>query len=118
MTARAPAGEEGAGAALAVGLVAAVIAAFLLLAMVATVLDAHRRVVGIADAAALAGADTALGAATGLPCERASALVTDGAVRLDSCEQRGTLVRVRVSVSVLGVAVRAVAVAGPPPVAP
>ena len=80
------------------------------------VLDAHRRAVSTADAAALAGADTALGNATGVPCARAAGIVAEAAFRLDGCEQRGTLVRVRVSAAVLGLAVGAVAVAGPPPV--
>jgi CRISPR/Cas system-associated exonuclease Cas4 (RecB family) len=100
---------------LAVGLVAAVVAAFLLAAAVAVVLDGHRRVVSAADAAALAGADVALGNATGVPCDRAVALAADAGVRLDRCAQRGTLVRVHASTVVLGVALGADAVGGPPP---
>lgn len=107
--------EEGAGTALAVALVAAVVAAFLLAAVAAAVLDARRRVATAADAAALAGADVALGAATGVPCVRAAELAASAGVRLDGCAQRGDLVRVRLSTTVLGVALAADAVAGPPP---
>jgi hypothetical protein len=108
--------DHGAGTALALALVAAVVTVSALLFGVAVALDAHRRVVATADAAALAGADTALGNATGLPCARAAGMVAAAALRLDGCAQRGTLVRVRVSTSVLGVALGAVAVAGPPPI--
>jgi hypothetical protein len=107
--------EDGAGTVLAVALVAAVVAAFLLAAAGALVLDAHRRVVAAADAAALAGADVALGDATGVPCARAASLAAAADVRLDRCAQRGTLVRVHASTVVLGVALGADAVAGPPP---
>lgn len=107
--------EEGAGTALAVAIVAVVIVLFAMLATVGVALDAHRRAVTTADAAALAGADTALGAATGVPCVRAADIVAAASLRLDGCDQRGTLVRVRVSAVVLGLAAGAVAVAGPPP---
>jgi secretion/DNA translocation related TadE-like protein len=107
--------EEGAGTVLAVALVAAVIAAFLLAAAAAVVLDAHRRVVASADAAALAGADVALGVATGVPCERAAVIAAAAGVGLDRCEQHGVLVRVRASAVALGVPLAAEAVAGPPP---
>jgi secretion/DNA translocation related TadE-like protein len=107
--------DEGAGTALAVAVVAAVVVLFALLATVAVVLDAHRRVEATADAAALAGADTALGNATGLPCARAAGITAAAGLRLDRCEQRDTLVRVRASTSVLGLPFVAEAVAGPPP---
>jgi hypothetical protein len=109
-------GERGAGTALALGVVAAVVALFVVLAGVAVVLDARRRVVSVADAAALAGADTALGNATGVPCDRAAALTASADLRLDACAQREDLVKVAVSTSVLGLALRAEAVAGPPTV--
>jgi hypothetical protein len=85
-----------------------------LLAAVAVLLDARRRASAAADAAALAGADVALGAGTGIPCDRARDTAARNGVRLESCAQRGGLVRVGTAVVVLGVAVRAVAVAGPP----
>ncbi|GAA2750032.1 hypothetical protein [Amnibacterium kyonggiense] len=106
--------EGGAGTALAAAVIAAVIAVFVLAAAAAVVLDAHRRVVAAADAAALAGADVALGNATGTPCGRAADLVADAGLRLDRCAQRGVLVRVRASTVVLGIPVAADALAGPP----
>ena len=106
--------ERGAGTALALGVAAAVVALSVVLAGLAVVLDARRRAVSVADAAALAGADTALGNATGVPCDRAAALTASAHLRLDACAQRKDLVRVAVSASVLGLAVRAEAVAGPP----
>jgi secretion/DNA translocation related TadE-like protein len=107
--------EDGAGTVLAIGLVAALVAALLLAAAAAVLLDAHRRVSAAADAAALAGADIALGNATGLPCVGAERLVRTGGLRLGACEQRGALVRVSVSTVVLGVRIGAEALAGPPP---
>jgi secretion/DNA translocation related TadE-like protein len=108
-------GERGAGSALAVGLVAAVVAAALLLLPLAAVLEARQRAVAAADAAALAGADTALGLVAGVPCHRAAIVArADGAV-LARCAQRGLVVRVETRVPVLGFAVGGTAVAGPSP---
>jgi secretion/DNA translocation related TadE-like protein len=106
--------DQGSGTALALAVVAAVVALFVVLAAVAIVLDARRRVVSVADAAALAGADTALGNATGVPCDRAAAMTASAHLRLARCAQRGDLVRVSVSTAVLGFALTAEAVAGPP----
>ncbi|MGT2425381.1 Rv3654c family TadE-like protein [Amnibacterium kyonggiense] len=107
--------EGGAGTALAVAVIAAIVLVFVLAAGAALVLDARRRVVAAADAAALAGADVALGDATGSPCGRAAELAAAAGVRLDRCDQRGVLVRVRASTAVLGIGVVADALAGPPP---
>lgn len=107
--------ERGAGSALAVAVVGALAAALVLAAAVAGVLIAHARVRTAADAAALAGADAALGNATGVPCERAAESAALAGVVVDRCAQRGPLVRVRVSVVVLGVPLAAEALAGPPP---
>jgi hypothetical protein len=109
-----PQRERGAGTALALAVAAAVVGLFVVLAAVAVVLEARRRVVTVADASALAAADTALGNATGVPCARAAALARSAHLDLDRCAQRGDLVRVSVSTSVLGFAVAAEAVAGPP----
>jgi hypothetical protein len=100
---------------LAAALAGTVVAGFLLAASAGVVLEAHQRVEGAADAAALAGADVELGAATGLPCDAASAMARHANVRLDRCAVRGPLVRVRLSTDVLGLALAAEAVAGPPP---
>lgn len=108
-------GEAGVGSALAVGLVGAVVAAFLLAAAGGVVLVAHQRVAAAADAAALAAADVGLGVATGLPCDAASAMAQRAQVRLDSCAVHGPFVRVRLSSVALGVPLVAEALAGPPP---
>ena len=107
--------DAGAGSVLAIGLVGAVIAGFLLAAAAGVVLEAHQRVVSSADAAALAGADVELGAATGLPCAAAAVMAVQADVRLDRCAVRGPLVLVRLSTSALGVPLVAEALAGPPP---
>lgn len=107
--------EEGAGTALAIAVVAAVIAAFVLVAPLAVLVAASHRAATAADAAALAAADTALGLATGLPCARAQQVAAAVGARLESCAQRGDLVRVRVAVPALGLELPADAVAGPTP---
>jgi len=108
-------GEEGAGTALAVALVAAIAACAVLLAGVAVVLVTRAGVAAGADAAALAAADTALGNSTGVPCERAAEAAAANGVDLERCEQAGDVVRVVAAATVLGLAVRVPAVAGPPP---
>jgi hypothetical protein len=105
--------ERGAGSALAVGLVAAVVAAALLLLPLAAVLEARQRAVVAAGAAALAGADTALGLVPGTPCTRAAGVARADGAALHRCAQRGVVVRVETRVAVLGFTVGGTAVAGP-----
>ena len=107
--------DEGAGTAAAIGVVAAVVAVFGLLAPLGVLLDAAHRAGAAADAAALAAGDTALGLAVGVPCDRAGETAAAGGAVLESCAQRGDLVRVRVRVDALLVPLRADAVAGPEP---
>ena len=107
--------EEGAGHVLAVALVAVVVAAFLLAAAVRSCSTAHRRVVAAADAAALAGADVALGDATGGRASGRPRWRRRRASGWTAARSGATLVRVRLSTVVLGVALGAEAVAGPPP---
>jgi len=109
-------GEEGAGTVAALGVIAAVVAVLVLLAPLAVLLEASHRAAAAADAAALAAGDTALGLSTGVPCDRAEQTAAAGGARLEACEQRGDLVRVRVRVDALATSVRAGAVAGPDPV--
>ena len=106
-------GERGAGSVLAVGTVAVVVAAALLVLPLSVVLEARQRAVVAADAAALAGADTALGIVPGVPCDRAGEAATADRAEVVRCAQRGVLVRVETRVSVLGIAVGGAAVAGP-----
>lgn len=91
-------GERGSGTALAVGLVGAVAAATLGFAVLVPPLVARHAAVAAADSAALAAADVALGAAPGVPCDRASVVAAATGGRLTECRQRGAVVRVRVVV--------------------
>jgi secretion/DNA translocation related TadE-like protein len=107
--------ERGAGSALAVGLVAAVVAGALLLLPLGAVLDARQGAVAAADAAALAGADTALGLVPGVPCDRAAQVARADRATVARCAQHGVVVRVETRVQVLGFTVGGTAVAGPSP---
>lgn len=107
--------EEGAGSALSVAIASALVGAFVLVAPLTVLLGASHRASAVADAAALAGGDTALGLVPGVPCRRAADVAQAGGARLDSCRQRGDLVRVRVVVEALGLPLPADAVAGPDP---
>ena len=106
--------ETGSATVLAVGLVAAMIVLLAALVPVVVLLGAHGRAAAAADAAALAGADTALGAVPGIPCDTAGRVArVDGAATV-RCRQEGLDVRVDVTVTALGVTVPGAARAGPP----
>jgi secretion/DNA translocation related TadE-like protein len=106
--------ESGAATVLAVGLVAAMIVVLAALVPVVVLLGAHGRAASAADAAALAGADTALGVLAGIPCDTAARTArVDGAATV-RCRQQGLDVRVDVTVTVLGLPVPGAARAGPP----
>lgn len=72
------------------------------------------RMAGIADAAALAAADAASGAVTGIPCERATDVATQGGAVLADCRLDGLVATVAVTASIGPLTVRARARAGPP----
>jgi secretion/DNA translocation related TadE-like protein len=97
-----------------VGIVAALVVLLAALAPVLALLDAHGRAGAAADAAALAGADTALGATAGIPCETAGRVARANGATVVRCRQDGVDVRVDVTLTVLGVAVSGAARAGPP----
>lgn len=92
------AAERGAGTALAVGVVGAVAAATLGIAAVVPPLVARHEALVAADAAVLAAADVLLGAATGVPCERAAAVAAASGATLTDCRPSGPTVQVRVVV--------------------
>lgn len=71
------------------------------------------RLSGIADAAALAAADTLSGAAWGIPCERAEQIVRRGGARLEACEIDEAVATVVVTAPFGAFTVRARARAGP-----
>ncbi|MDQ1531829.1 MAG: hypothetical protein QOE37_1934 [Microbacteriaceae bacterium] len=107
--------ERGAASVLIVGLIAVLVLAASFSATLAVVLAARHRAFAGADAAALAAADAALGAVPGIPCQRASTAAAADGSTLVRCRQQGRCVAVEVRLSVLGFAVGAGAVAGPPP---
>lgn len=109
--------DRGAGTVLALGVLGAAVALLLLCAPLVAVAVGHQRAATAADAAALAGADVALGAAVGVPCERAGEIAAADGALLVRCVQRASVVAVRVSVSAAGLHIEAVARAGPAPTA-
>ncbi len=109
-----PGGERGSGSILAVAIVAAVLLMFAAMLPVASVLSAHQRAAGAADASALAAADVAVGISAGSPCPVAEIVAEANGTRLRGCLIDGTTATVRVSTSVFGFAVSARATAGRP----
>jgi DNA topoisomerase I len=73
-----------------------------------------QRLAGIADAAALAAADTVSGAVPGEPCESASRVAAAGSASLDACELDGLVATVTVGSAYGGIPLDARARAGPP----
>lgn len=103
-----------AGVATAIGVLAvtATVAAGCALAGVAAIQSA--RVSAVADTAALAAADTALGFVGGVPCDRAEQVVARSGLALTACEVDGVVATVAVASSAGVFAVQARARAGPP----
>lgn len=102
-----------AGAMTAVGILAvtATVAAGCAWAGVAAIQSA--RVSAVADTAALAAADTALGFVGGVPCDRAAQVVARAGLALTACEMDGVVATVVVGATVSAFAVQARARAGP-----
>jgi secretion/DNA translocation related TadE-like protein len=106
--------DQGAATVLMVGVIAVVVAVATFAAALGLLVAARHRAAAAADAAALAAADTAIGAMSGVPCERAAAVALAGGVHLVACRQEGLCAGVQVRLSVLTFEVRAGARAGPP----
>ncbi|GAA1852382.1 Rv3654c family TadE-like protein [Microbacterium koreense] len=104
-----------ASAAVAAGIVGVAAILTVGLATVSAAAVTAQRVAGAADAAALAAADTASGAVSGVPCERAADLAERFASSLVACEIDGLIATVTVSTTFAGMPVRVSARAGPPP---
>ena len=107
--------DRGAGAVLALAIVAAVVVLGLAAVGLAGGLAARQRVIGASDLAALAGADAASGAVAGAPCGVASRVAAAGGGQLASCRVDGLVVDVTVAASFSGIALQAHSRAGPPP---
>ncbi|MDF2579974.1 MAG: helicase [Microbacterium sp.] len=103
-----------AGVATAVGVLAvtATVAAGCALAGAAAIQSA--RVSAVADTAALAAADTALGFAGGVPCDRAAQVVARSGHALAACEMDGVVATVLVESTAGVFAIQARSRAGPP----
>ncbi|GGH43364.1 Rv3654c family TadE-like protein [Microbacterium album] len=104
-----------AGSALGAGVVAASVVLMLGLAATGSAAVESQRMAGVADAAALAAADTASGAVGGDPCVRAAQVAGAQRASLVSCELDGLVATVTVSATFAGMPVVATARAGPPP---
>ena len=100
----------------AVGVVSVVAIIALGLAAVAGAAAQSQRVAGIADAAALAAADTVSGAVPGVPCGAAAAVATAGDMELKECDVRGLVATVSVGTAYGGIPFAARSRAGPPDV--
>ncbi len=106
--------DRGAGSVLGLALVGVVVSMVALLVPLYSVVGAKSRVAAAADAAALAGADVAIGIAPGSPCATAASVADANGALVTECQADGVIVTVRVSVAVLGIPVSATATAGPP----
>lgn len=104
-----------AGTAVSVGLVAVVALAAVGLATAGAATVAGQRLASAADAAALAAADTASGAASGVPCERAQEVAATFGAHVEDCALDELIATVTVSLRFGAVTATAVARAGPPP---
>ncbi|QIG39959.1 helicase [Microbacterium sp. 4R-513] len=103
------------GSILSVAVVAAAAAASVGLCAVGAAAVEGQRLAGTADAAALAAADTASGAASGVPCERAGEVASLAGAEVVECDLDGLIATVTVAVRFAGLEVAASARAGPPP---
>ncbi|GLK15560.1 hypothetical protein GCM10017602_00420 [Herbiconiux flava] len=109
-------GENGGGSVVGLAVVAALAAAVVAFAPFGTALAARQVLLGAADAAALAAADTASGRVGGDPCSAAAAVAAALALELTDCVVgAGGVAEVTVATTVLAFPISASARAGPPP---
>lgn len=106
--------ERGSGSVLAVGVLGAIMTLTMLLLPVLGLLSVGQSVRSAADAAALAGADTASGLVPGVPCAAAARAATLNAARLSACTLDELIVTVTVTRTAGGMTVQGRARAGPP----
>jgi secretion/DNA translocation related TadE-like protein len=102
------------GSSLAVGIIASTAALTVGLAAVSTASVLGQRLAGAADAAALAAADAASGAVTGVPCERAAQVAEASGALILACDLDGLIATVTVSARFGVLTAAARARAGPP----
>ena len=108
-------GQRGSGAVLAVGLMA--VAVLLGGVAVATVdlLRAADRAQKVANLAALAASDVAIGVVSGRPCVVARDVAREQQMELDVCELSGSVATVSISLKRHGVTIQKRAAASPQP---
>ncbi|GAA5207304.1 Rv3654c family TadE-like protein [Microbacterium kyungheense] len=99
----------------AVGVIAAAVVLTGGLAAVGSAAVIGQRLASAADAGALAAADAASGAVTGVPCDLAGEVAAEFGARIDACDLDGLIATVTVEMRVGPVVARASARAGPPP---
>jgi len=107
-------GQEGAGTAYVLGLLAVVTLTGLTLIAATSSLTVAQRATAAADAAALAAADVMLGWVPGEPCVLADRVAGAHRTTLTHCRAEGLSMVVTVRATVLGVVVERSARAGPP----
>ena len=106
--------ERGAGVVLALAIVGVVVLLATAMVGLGAVLAVRQRVIGAADAAAVAAADVAIGIAPGDPCTVAAHVAAAGGARVQRCALDGLVVTVTVAGSAAGIPISALARAGPP----
>ena len=112
---RAVSDEAGSGSVLAVALVAVMVSVALAVLALSAGLSVRQRLIGTADAAALAAADGASGAVPGVPCELARRVAAVTGAHLQSCRVDGLVASVEVTGAFGAVPISARSTAGPPP---
>lgn len=110
---RRPPNDRGAGAVLALAIVAAVVVLGLSGVTLAGGLTVRQRVIGASDLAALAAADAASGAVPGVPCAVAARVTAAADAELLACRVDGLIIEVTVAADFVGIPIQARSRAGP-----
>lgn len=105
--------DRGSGSLLAIALGAAIALVAAAVVPLYIGMAIRQRVIGAADAAALAAADVASGRIPGFPCDVASRVAAANRVSLFRCELDGSVVLVGTGTEILGVSLSAESRAGP-----
>ncbi|CAN5242963.1 hypothetical protein BH09ACT5_BH09ACT5_12220 [soil metagenome] len=111
---RALGGDRGAGTVLVLGLGLGTVAVLMLVLPLYAALATRHAVVGAADAAALAAADTASGLVPGHPCDSAARVAAANGAHLAGCRVDGLVATVTVGRTILGLSLRESEMVGPP----
>lgn len=106
--------DRGSGTVLAIGIVAALVTLTVVALPLSMAFAGRHAIAAAADAAALAGADVAVGLAPGYPCVEARRVAVANGATLAACDVDGLIVTVAASGTALGIPVTMRATAGPP----